>query len=282
MKFKFVHRCVYVFMCLRVYANTMKIAFALSIVFGLCSLVSPFSLLNSHETKAIFLAVDNFSSFYSASNNSVLKFSNEGKFLYRYEEFNYGKIGMIDVSNPMKMLVFYPDFMTVVTLDKFLSPLTTYNFFQLGYQNISAVASSTDGRIWFYDNTDFKLKKIDEAGKVFLESQPLNVLLEQAPNPNFMLERDSKVYMNDTAIGILVFDIFGSYEKTIPLKGLKKFQILQDQIVYFDNHQLNSYSSLTLDLKSLALPDSSDVSLAVLEKERLAVLKKDKINFYRY
>lgn len=254
----------------------------LTLVSCLLSLVSAFSLLNSYETKANFLAVDNFSNFYSASNNSVLKFSSEGKFLYRYEEFNYGKIGMIDVSNPMKMLVFYPDFMTVVTLDKFLSPLTTYNFFQLGYQNISAVASSTDGRIWFYDNTDFKLKKIDEAGKVFLESQPLNVLLEQAPNPNFMLERDSKVYMNDTAIGILVFDIFGSYEKTIPLKGLKKFQILQDQIVYFDNHQLNSYSSLTLDLKSLALPDTTDVSLAVLEKERLAVLKKDKIDFYRY
>ncbi len=256
--------------------------FVLSVVCCLLSAALPFSLLNSYETKANFLAVDNFSSFYSASNNSVLKFSNEGKFLYRYEEFNYGKIGMIDVSNPMKMLVFYPDFMTVVTLDKFLSPLTTYNFFQLGYQNISAVASSTDGRIWFYDNTDFKLKKIDEAGKVFLESQPLNVLLEQAPNPNFMLERDSKVYMNDTAIGILVFDIFGSYEKTIPLKGLKKFQILQDQIVYFDNHQLNSYSSLTLDLKSLALPDTTDVGLAVLEKERLAVLKKDKIDFYRY
>lgn len=282
MSLRLTRNCVYLFTRLGVCVNTWFGIFILSIVFSLWSMVSPFSLLNSYETKANFLAVDNFSSFYSASNNSVLKFSNEGKFLYRYEEFNYGKIGMIDVSNPMKMMVFYPDFMTVVTLDKFLSPLTTYNFFQLGYQNISAIASSTDGRIWFYDNTDFKLKKIDEAGKVFLESQPLNVLLEQAPNPNFMLERDSKVYMNDTAIGILVFDIFGSYEKTIPLKGLKKFQILQDQIVYFDNHQLNSYSSLTLDLKSLALPDTTDVSLAVLEKERLAVLKKDKIDFYRY
>lgn len=129
MKFKLVHPCVYVFTCLRVYVNTTKAAFALSVVFSLSSMVSYFSLLNSYETKANILAVDNFSSFYSASNNSVLKFSNEGKFLYRYEEFNYGKIGMIDVSNPMKMMVFYPDFMTVVTLDKFLSPLTTYNFF---------------------------------------------------------------------------------------------------------------------------------------------------------
>jgi hypothetical protein len=241
-----------------------------------------FSLINTYDTKANSIAVDNFGSFYTASNNGVLKFSSDGKFLYRYEEFKYGKIGMIDVSNPMKMLVYFPDFSTVVTLDRFLAQLNTYNFFELGYQNISAVASSTDGRIWFYDNTEFKLKKIDEAGKVFRESQQLNVVLEQAPNPNFMIERDSKVYLNDPAIGIMVFDIFGSYEKTIPLKGLKKFQILQDQIVYFENSQLSSYNAFTLELKSLALPDTADVSLAVLEKSRLGIMKKERIDFYKY
>src|SRR4051812_47061664 len=88
-----------------------------------------FSLINTYETKASQIAIDNFGNFYSASNNSVLKFSPEGNFLYRYEEFRYGKIGMIDVTNPLKMMVFYPDFMTVVLVDKFLSPLTTYKFF---------------------------------------------------------------------------------------------------------------------------------------------------------
>ena len=228
------------------------------------------------------MTVDNFSNFYTASNNGILKFSPEGKFLNRYEEFKYGKIGMLDVSNPMKILVFYPDFMTVVTMDKFIAPINTYNFFQLGYQNISAVASSTDGRIWFYDNIDFRLKKIDEAGKTFLESQQLNVLLEKAPNPNFMIERDRKVYLNDTSIGIMVFDIFGSYSKTIPLKGLTKFQVLQDEIVYFKDNQLNSYNPLTLELKSLPLPDTTDVLSAVLEKSRLGILKKEKVDFYKY
>ena len=80
----------------------------------------------------------------------------------------------------------------------------------------------------------------------------------------------------------MVFDIFGSYEKTIPLKGVKKFQILQDQIVYFENNQLSSYNSLTLELKSLALPDTAEVSLAVLEKSRLGIMKKERVDFYKY
>ena len=96
------------------------------------------------------------------------------------------------------------------------------------------------------------------------------------------MERDNKVYMNDPNIGILVFDIFGSYEKTIPLKGLRKFQILQDQVIYFDNNQLNAYNSFTLELKSLALPDTADVSLAVIEKDRLGIMKKERIDFYKY
>jgi len=265
--------------------NTKRIAFTL--LFAICSMVvflsaTSYTLINSYETKANLVAVDNFGSFYSASNNGVIKYNNDGAFICRYEEFKYGKVGMINVTNPMKVLVYYPDFMTVITLDKFLSPLNTYNFFDLGYQNVSAVASSVDGQIWFYDNIDFKLKKIDETGKIYRESQPLNVVLEQTPNPNFMMERDNLLYMNDPAIGILVFDMFGSYSKTIPLKGLSRFQILQDQVIYFDSLQLHAYNTFTLELKSLSLPDTTGVTLAVLDKNRMAVLKKDKIDFYRY
>src|SRR5690349_5056852 len=124
------------------------------LLLALCSAAS-FSLISSYETKTSVITVDSFSNFYTFADNKLLKFSPDGAFLYPYEERRYGKIGMVDVTNPMKIVVFYPDFMTAVTLDKYLSPLTTYNFFELGYQNISAVGSSIDAQLWFYDNTDF-------------------------------------------------------------------------------------------------------------------------------
>jgi hypothetical protein len=182
----------------------------------------------------------------------------------------------------MKLTVYYPDFMVAVTLDRFLSPLTMYNFFDLGYQNISAAGSSSDGRLWFYDNLNFTLKKIDETGKVYREGQPLNVLIEEVINPNFIIERNNNVYVNDPKIGILVFDIFGSYNKTIPLKGLRKFQVYQDQIVYFDEGKLKSYNTFSFESKMITLPDTSDVIQAVIEKERIVLLKKEKVEFYKY
>lgn len=248
----------------------------------LLSCVAPFGLINSYETKATYLTVDNFGNFYTADDYRLSKYNSDGKFQVPYEELRYGKIGMVDVNNPMKVMVYYPDFSTAVILDRFLSPLTTYNFFDLGYQNIAVVASSVDGRLWFYDNIDFKLKKIDEAGKVYRESQPLNVLLEETPTPNFLMEREGKVYLNDPNIGVLVFDAFGSYAKTVPLKGLRKFQVFQDQIVYFDSLKLNAYNLLSFETKSLNLPDSTGVIQAAIVNKRMAVLKKDKVDFYKY
>lgn len=246
------------------------------------SFSTTFTFIGSYDTKANFITIDNFGQYYTADDNRLLKFSQDGTYLYPFEEFKYGKIGMVDVTNPMKVLVFCPDFMTVITLDKFLAPLTTYNFFDLGYQNITAVAMSSDGLLWFYDNTDFKLKKIDENGNITLQSQPLNLVVNVTPNPDFMLEKDNAVYLNDPETGIMVFDVFGNYSKTIPIKGLKKFQVFQDQVVYFENNRLNAYNMITLDLRSIQLPDSDDIVMAAIQKNRMAILKKNKVDFYRY
>jgi len=244
---------------------------------------SSFTFISSYDTKATMVEVDNFSNFYTAGGTQLFEYSPDGAFMYPYEENKYGKIGMIDVTNPLKILVFYPDFMVAVTLDKFLSHLSTYSFLKLGYQDITAVASSSDGLLWFYDNVEFKLKKIDENGNIILASQPLNTFLDQTPNPNFITEKESKVYLNDPDIGILVFDVFGSYAKTIPIKGLTKFQVLGDQVIYFDNHhQLSAYSQFTLDVKSVPLPDSTDIVNVAITKDRMAILKKDKVGFYKY
>jgi hypothetical protein len=252
------------------------------LVLLIMSFAAGVSLLHSYAIKSEMATADNFGHFYVAGKNKIAKFSPEGKYLFPYEEFRYGKIGTIDATNPLKLLVYFPDFSTVVFLDRFLSPLSTLNFFELGYQNITAVASSVDGKVWFYDNVDFKLKKIDESGKVFRESQPLNLILQQTPYPNFMLERDNQVYMNDPQLGILVFDFYGSYGKTLPIKGLKKFQVIQGSVVYFDEHKLKQYHPATFETKEIQLPDTSRLITAIIHKDKLMLLKPDSAIFYSY
>jgi hypothetical protein len=241
-----------------------------------------YELLDSHAVKANFISVDNFSNFYAVGDNQILKYDKDGKFQQRYEEVKNGKIGSIDVTNPFKLLVYYPDFMNAVLLDKFMTYLTSYNFFDLGYQNISAVGTSSDGYLWFYDALDYKLKKIDATGNVQLQSQPVNQLIDKIITPNFILERNGQVFVNDPIVGILVFDNFGAYYKTIPIKGLQKFHIMQEQIIYYQDDKLRSYNPVTFDAKTVTMPDTLGVMQAVIEKNRIAILKADRIDFYRY
>ena len=250
--------------------------------FSLFSQANNYKLINSYETKVNYVNVDNFGNVYGVGDNQLVKLDKEGKFQQRYEEVKYGKIGSVDVSNPMKITVYYPDFMTAVVLDKFLSPLVTYSFFDLGYQTVTAASSSSDGYLWFYDNVSFTLKKIDETGKVKTQSQPVNQLIDKIISPSFIVEKNGQVYVNDTMVGILMFDNFGAYSKTIPIHGLQKIQVLQDQIVYFQDKKLKSYNIITFDTKMVTLPDSNGVISAAIEKERIALLKADKIDIYKY
>jgi len=241
-----------------------------------------YSFIDSYQVKANAVSVDNFGNYYIVSDNQILKFDRDGNYQVKFEEVKQGSIGSIDVTNPFKLIVYYPDFMKAIVLDKFLTFLVSYNFFDLGYTNVTAVGSSADGYLWFYDATDFRLKKIDVTGNVQLQSQPINQLIDRVINPNFIIEKNGQVYVNDTATGILVFDNFGAYYKTIPILGLQKFHILQEQIVYFQDGKLRSYNPVTFDAKMISLPDTIGTIQAVIDKQRIAILKKDRIDFYKY
>jgi hypothetical protein len=264
---------------------------ALSLVFILCFSFShaqngiidnKYAIIDSYQVKANSISVDNFGNFYAVGDNQILKFDRNGVFQVRFEEVKNGKIGSVDVTNPFKLLIYYPDFMNAVIVDKFLTYVTSYNFFDLGYQSVTAVGSSADGYLWFYDATDYTLKKIDATGNVQLKSQPVNQLIDKIINPNFIQEKNGQVFVNDTATGILVFDNFGAYYKTIPIFGLQKFHILQEQIVYYQDNKLRSYNPVTFDAKMISLPDTLGVIEAAIDKERIAILKSDRIDFYRY
>ncbi len=242
---------------------------------------SSYTLVSSIETDASLAATDKFGNCYLASANKLLKYTPDGKLLYPYEEFRYGNIGSIDVTNPLKIVVFFPGVMKAVVLDRFLAPLVTYDFLQLGYPAVTAVCSSTDGRIWFYDMATLKLKKIDETGFILRESQSLNNVLSTIPLPNFLQEYNNMVFMNDSTQGILVFDFFGSYQKTIPIQGLKKFQLHEQNIIYANEQKLMAYNTQSLSTAALTLPEDNFLQAAI-NKNILLILKNGKALFYSF
>jgi hypothetical protein len=109
----------------------------------------------------------------------------------------YGNPGFIDVSNPLKILVYYPNFSTVVILDRLLTFRNSINFRKANIFSVKTLATSYDNNIWLFDEQDFKLKKIDDDGKLLQESTDWRLLMDAVPSPTQLIDRDNFVYLYD-------------------------------------------------------------------------------------
>ena len=87
----------------------------------------------------------------------------------------YGNPSSIDVTNPLKVLLYYKPFATVVILDRLLNMRNTINFRSQNIFAVQTIATSYDNYIWLFDEQDYKLKKIDESGKLQQELSLIHI-----------------------------------------------------------------------------------------------------------
>ena len=188
-------------------------------------------------------AIDELGFLYLVTNrNELIRYDNNLKQEFAYSNERLGSITSVDVNNPFKLLCFYEDYQTIIVLDNLLGEVSRYPLFDLGYNKVQAIGISNDNFVWLYDPIDYKLKKINTDGRLLVESITMyNEGLEYI-KPDFLQERDNKVFLYDKENGFFVFDNLGQYIENIPIKGLTSFQILsKNKIIYLKDKQLYSY-----------------------------------------
>lgn len=208
------------------------------------------------EGKYQLFAADNLQNIYVlTATNEVVKYTPDGKEQFRYPNSTLGSIKTIDVSNPLLIMVFFPDYQNVLLLDRTLSPAGQFNLFRAGLLQVTAVGMANDNHLWAYDATTFQLKKIDREGTVLFESTDLSLELGRSISPVKIFEKNQTVFLCDPKEGILLFDTFGKYLKTLHLKGISNCQVLGDELYYLEKGQLVSFNLQSLTSKSYVLPE---------------------------
>lgn len=236
------------------------------------------------DEQATFITTDKLLNVYLITRRGELvKFTPEGKELARYNNFSLGQPSLIDATNPFQVLAYYPEFMTVVTLDKTMNEAAKYELFDLELNNVDALCFSADGNVWLYDPTTFQLKKIDRNSATLQESNDFSQRFDQLPQPTFLLERNNALYLNDPKQGIFVFDAYGQYLNTIPVTGLKRFQVLDDQLVYYKNGALQAFHLKSLTTRPIALPSNVQRGDEIsIEKNRLFIATDEGVSCYLF
>lgn len=237
------------------------------------------SIVATNDSK---IETDYLGNLYIISEFRISKYDINGKPLYVFEDYKNGAIASIDVTDPMKILVFYSDFMVVKALDVTLSEMASYALNEVGYYSISALAHSRDDDFWIFDNTSFVLKKIQETGKALYQSERFNLLFQETVQVRQIIDYENHVYVNDPTNGIYVFDRFGTYQKKIPIIGADKIQIIQGIIVYFENGKLKSYNTQEIREEEMSLPDWLTPEYAQIQKDRVYIKEKDRVSIYTF
>lgn len=245
---------------------------------------SSIQLLKRINVESNYFTTDNLAQFYVVRNNDqLIKYNAQGDSLFQFNNHQNGELAIIDATDPFNLLLYYPDFMKVVTLDRTLSPSSEYNLFELDIVDIPAIGMSNDNNIWIYDNTSFTLKKIDRNGKLVVESENLSFQLKTWLQPNFILERDNFVYVNDPFQGIFIFDLFGKYVKTLDITGLEDFQIQEKNLIYQKETSLISFNMTTLNEVTIPLPlEVEAVDQVYIQRNFLFVKKEESILVYQF
>jgi len=246
---------------------------------------SSFQLVKTVKGDIVAFTVDNLDNIYLlSSTNQVKKLNPNGDSVAIFNDVKkFGQASLIDVSNPLKVLLYYRDFATIVVLDRFLNIRNTIDLRKQNILQARAIGQSYDNKIWLYDELENKLKKIDEDGKLLLETPDFRQLFDQTPIPHKIFDEDQYVYLYDSARAVFVFDYYGAFKNKLPITGWSNFKVTGKYIFGSRDNQLFRYNIKTLTTDHWKMPDQINQSQSFnFSSSRLYALRKDSIEIYSF
>lgn len=245
--------------------------------------VLPQPILEIHQS-AKFFEVDQLNQIYIVTpQDQLIKYDVTGKQLFDFSDQTLGDLTHIDVTDPFNVLLYYADYQNIVLLDRTLSIPRQLSLLDLDLVNVNAVGLSRDNHIWVYDNNVFRLKKYNAQGQLLAQSADLSLLLNTTLNPIHLKEVDGQVYLNDPAVGLILFDLFGQYISTIGIRELENYQIIDEQLAYRVGETIRVYNlKSNLESKLLELKLSKEVEQVRLAKDYYFTLASESLKVWEW
>lgn len=230
--------------------------------------------------------VDNFGNYYLITpNNQIIKLNDKFDTLAYFAGLKYlGNIHSVDVSNPLKILVLYKGFSTIVLLDRLLAPLNTIQLQKLNMFDVSFVTSSYDNNIWLYDEIDNKIKRIDFDGKILSESIDFRQIFTYKKNfaCQFIKDYEGKLYLYSSLFGLFVFDYYGGLINRHQITDLFQPQLIGLKLIGLKNDFILQYNTTNKSeiKKSFLEKEKSSFKKVIFSKTQTLILGVDDLKIY--
>ena len=201
--------------------------------------------------KGVFdrFTTDEIGHVYALQGDELALYDAKGKKLLRNSLKTFGSITAIDAFSSLKPMIFSGRQGMLAALDNTLAiqgdPI---DLNRSGFPQVTLACMSVQNCFWLFDQREMALLRVDGQLKPMSNTGRLDQLLGFAPEPVAMQEHDSRLYVNSPAHGILVFDLFGTFVKQLPILGARGFQVRDGRLTYLD-----SAGAWTYDMRSFSI-----------------------------
>ncbi len=185
--------------------------------------------------------IDHLGNVYITDKDNFSLVSSEQK--KEYQNSFLGEIYSVDVSNPLRILVFHKEANQIVFLNNELSIIGEAIILdEIDLSDISVVCSSQINGFWVYNKLNNRIEFINDKLQKIHSSIDLSEHINNLSGIQKITMNFENIYLQVKNTGILQFDMFGTYIKTFPIQNSSSFQILEKSILYTKNNQVLVYN----------------------------------------
>jgi len=212
-------------------------------------------LIKQIPFKSTRIESDVFDQFYLINGSNLYLFSNDGVIVHTYSNKNIGEITQVDVSNPMRILLYYADFNQLHFLNNKLSPITSPILLdELGYASVGGACNSFQNGFWIYDSQKGQPILFSSNLELKYKGTTINLPDSVTSIPILMREEGKSLYLAFADYGLYIFEQTGNLLRFIPIDNLKYIQIKGNYAYYIANQiffrlDLISYQTQMIEKK---------------------------------
>lgn len=212
---------------------------------------------------------DEMGNLYVLRGDELALYNASGASWMRNSLKTFGRISSIDAFYSLKPVIFSQEQGQLAVLDNTLAVQgSVLNLPRNGYPQVVLACASVQNGFWFFDQQELELIRVNAQLRKLANTGRLDQLLGITPAPTAMQEHDSRLYVNDPAQGLLVFDLFGTYVKTIPLLGITSFEVRGGAIHFLQAGAVHIYDMRSFEVSTLELPEDLGAAMLGMRIER--------------
>jgi hypothetical protein len=240
-----------------------------------CQTIKTTALSTTPLDNATFVGFDGLGYDYFIKDNVFSK--RDAVQTWEYKNVALGKISAVDIINPLKIVLFYEDFNTIIIVDNQLNEIQKFNLFDLDSSIFaSKVGMAAQNKFWIYNALTQQIMLFD-----YLNTTYKNVGNPVQESVTFTQSSFNEFYWIDEVNNWYSIDIFGKSTLLATIPVFDKVQVVDnDHLLFSKSDVLYCLNALTKTVYQIEIVEKTfqdfyfkDQILAIFTDQQVKTFK---------